>query len=246
VTAEDASLTVLGCGGTYAGPDNACSGYLVTDGDTRIWADTGPGTLANLQRHCALTDIDAILLSHEHPDHWLDLPVVRNVLRYVLGAPPVPVYGTAGTKAQAEGLLGDLAPTFDWTTVQDGDRVAIGSIDVAFSRTDHPVETLAMRFDLGATSLVYSADTGPGWEPADFAGNADVFVCEATMDDAAAGTAPHLAGGEAGRLAAAVSAGRLLLTHLLPGSDGDRRLAEAAAHFGGPIDLVIPNRRYLL
>jgi ribonuclease BN (tRNA processing enzyme) len=247
VTALEPALTVLGCGGTYAGPDDACSGYLVESAGTRLWVDTGPGTLANLQRHVAVTDVDAVVISHEHPDHWLDLPVVRNVLHHVLGGETIAVYGTAGTKALAAPLCGgEVGPAFDWTVVAGGDRVRVGDVEIAFSRTDHPVETLAMRFEVGGRSLVYSADTGPGWEVAALGPEPDVVLCEATMDDADSGLALHLTGGEAGRTAAAAGAGRLLLTHLLPGSDPDRRRAEAAAEFDGPIDLATANRRYLL
>ncbi|MEL7208762.1 MAG: MBL fold metallo-hydrolase, partial [Actinomycetota bacterium] len=202
--------------------------------------------LANLQRHRDLRDVDAIVLSHEHPDHWLDLPVVRNVLRYVLDQVTVPVYGTAGTKAMAEAVLGPLGPTFDWTTIAEGDTVEIGSASLTFSRTDHPVETLAMLVEIDGSAFVYTADTGPGWSPAAFDRPVDVLLCEATMDDADAGTAPHLTGGEAGRLAADADVGRLLLTHLLPGSDEDRRRSEATAEFDGPVELVAPNRRYPL
>lgn len=239
------SVTVLGCGGTYAGPDNACSGYLVESGATRLWLDTGPGTLANLLRHRALPEIDAIVLSHEHPDHWLDLPVVRNVLRYVLGDASLPVFGTAGTRVMAEALLeGRLDPALRWTTVTDGDRVEVGDLEVSFSRTDHPVETLAMQCRAGDTSLVYTADTGPGWEPAELGAEPDAVLCEATLGDGEAGSAPHLSGGEAGERATRAGAGRLLLTHLLPGTDGDRRLEEATATFDGPIELVNVNGRY--
>lgn len=239
------SVTVLGCGGTYAGPDNACSGYLVEAAGTRLWLDTGPGTLANLLRHRSLTEIDAIVLSHEHPDHWLDLPVVRNVLHYVMDEASVPVFGTAGTRTMAEALLdGRLEPALRWTTVTDGDRVEVGGIDLTFSRTDHPVETLAMRCRAGDTSLVYTADTGPGWAVAELGPDPDAVLCEATLDDGAAGSAPHLSGGQAGEGATRAGAGRLLLTHLLPGSDAERRREEAAAAFAGPIDLVDVNRRY--
>lgn len=67
------SLTVLGCCGSYPGPGQACSGYLVRAIGTSVWVDAGTGTLANLQRHVRLQEVDAIVLSHEHPDHWMDL-----------------------------------------------------------------------------------------------------------------------------------------------------------------------------
>ncbi len=76
------SITVLGCSGTYAGPGGACSGYLVRSNDTSVWVDTGPGSLANLQQHIDLASLDAIVVSHSHPDHWGELGVVRNALKY--------------------------------------------------------------------------------------------------------------------------------------------------------------------
>jgi len=66
-------LTVLGCSGSYPGPGGAASGYLVEADGTRIWLDAGSGTLANLQRHIGLDAVDAVVLSHEHPDHWADI-----------------------------------------------------------------------------------------------------------------------------------------------------------------------------
>ena len=69
------SITVLGCSGTYAGPGGACSGYLVRSNDTSVWVDTGPGSLANLQQHIDLASLDAIVVSHSHPDHWGELGV---------------------------------------------------------------------------------------------------------------------------------------------------------------------------
>ena len=64
-------ITVLGASGTYAGVDGACTGFLVRGGDSTVMMDAGPGTLANLQRHIRLSELDAVVLSHSHPDHWL-------------------------------------------------------------------------------------------------------------------------------------------------------------------------------
>lgn len=239
------ALTVLGCGGTYAGPGNACSGYLVDDGETTLWLDAGPGTAANAQNHVDLADVDAIVLSHEHPDHWLDLPILRNVYRYVLGLErPVPVYGTAGNRERADALIGEVEPTFAWTTIDASSEVEVGGLRLSFSLTDHPVETLAARVEGGGRSFVYTADTGPGWTPDALGLQCDAVLCEATMTDADSGTSPHLTGGEAGAAATRSDAGRLLLTHLLPGSSADVRRDEAAATFTGPVEVVEPNRRY--
>ena len=231
------SLTVLGSGGTYAGPDNACSSYLVRTGTTTVLVDLGPGALANAQRHIELADVDAIVLTHEHPDHWLDLPVARNVYRYVLDHMTVPVYTTAGTAALAAPFCDD--DTFTWTIIADGARVEIGDLTLGFSRTDHPVETLAVLAEADGASIIYSADSGPGWSPVAFAVRPDLVLIEATFveqpDDAV-----HLTATEAGERAAAVDARRLVLTHLLPGTDAVAHRAAAAAVYDGPVDMADP------
>ena len=102
------SVTVLGCAGTFPGPGEACSGYLVRSPDAVTVLDLGPGTLANLQRHVAVGEVDAVVLTHEHPDHWLDLPILRNAMKHVLGLSGLAVYGPVGVRAKAEALGGQV------------------------------------------------------------------------------------------------------------------------------------------
>jgi ribonuclease BN (tRNA processing enzyme) len=237
---------VLGCSGTYAGPDGACSGYLVRGGGATVVCDLGAGTLANLQRHVAPAAVDAVVLSHEHPDHWLDLPLLRNALRYVLGVPDraLPVYGTAGTLALAEAVIGELAPTLVWHTIGDGASASVGDLGLRWSATDHPVETLALRVDAGPRSLLYSADTGAGWAPGALGAGAGTFVCEASLLPEDEGVVQHLSAAQAGALAAEVGAGRLVLTHLVPGVDAGHQRAAAAAAYGGPVDVAVTGGDY--
>lgn len=246
---EGLTVTVLGCSGTYAPPGGACSGYLVQAHGRAIWIDMGPGTLANVQRHVAFADIDAIVLSHCHPDHWTDLPVLRNVFKYVDRRAHVPVYGTAETHSMADAATHDgLAPTFDWHVISDGSSIEIAGLRFTFSRTDHPVETLALRIEDPAdgTSLVYSADTGPGWSVASFEAPVDLFLCEATLTTEEEGRAPHISARQAGAMAAAAGVGRLVLTHHWPGGDVEAQRAAAAESFGRPVELAIINERYHL
>jgi ribonuclease BN (tRNA processing enzyme) len=244
-SAEPLSLTVLGCGGTYAGPGNACSGYLLRTGPTTVLVDLGSGTLANAQRHIELKEIDAIVLSHEHPDHWLDLPVARNVYRYVLERRGLPVYATAGTKDAAHNLCfdGAEAATFDWTVISDGGEVEIGDLRLSFTRTDHPVETMAVRAEANGGSLVYSADTGADWSPTSFGNRPDLALIEATFVEAPAPHV-HLTAHEAGEKGAEADAGRLVITHLLPGTDPERQRAAAQEAYGGPVDLAEPGATF--
>jgi len=248
MTPDGLALTVLGCSGTYAGPGGACSGYLVRTATTTVWVDCGPGTLANVQQHVGLADLDALVISHSHGDHWLELPVLANALRYGVGAADrgLPLYWTARTAQAMAALSGkDLAPTFRPEVVADGDAVRVGDLDLRFSRTDHPVETLAVRADSDGRSIAYSADTGPAWSLAALGTGVDLAVVEATLDEDEAGRVQHLTGRQAGRLAADAGARALLLTHLAPGTDPARRAAEAAEAYDGPVEVAEIHRTYV-
>jgi len=235
------SLTVLGCSGSYAGPGGACSGYLVDDGTTRVWVDAGSGTLANLQRHVAATDVDAVVLSHEHPDHWSDIEGWNNVLRFVLDRTGFPVYAPAGLRART---YQDTRPQMAWHDVAGGDTVSVGTMAFTFSRTDHGPVTLGMRIDAGGRSLGYSADTGPRWSLEALGPGLDLVLCEATMTTEEEGTLQHLSARQAGASARAAGAGRLVLTHLWSTLDPERSRNEGAEAFGAPVDVATVGARY--
>jgi ribonuclease BN (tRNA processing enzyme) len=236
---EALTLTILGCSGTYPGPGGACSGYLVRAGGAAVVVDLGTGTLANLQVNLDPRAVDAVVLSHEHPDHWLDLPVLRNALRYVLGVEGLDVYGTAGNLRLAATLIDELAPTIDWHTVKPGATAEVGPMRLRFGLTDHPVETLAVRVEAGGRSLLYSADTGPAWAPGELADGVDLLLCEASLRPGDEGAVQHLSARQAGELARAVGAAQLVLTHMVPGVDPEAQREEAAAAYGGPVAVAV-------
>ena len=238
------TLTVLGSSGSYARPGDACSGYLVRSRDTTVWLDTGPGTLAELQRHVSLADLTAIVVSHEHPDHWVELPVVRNALRYGAEREGLPLYATAGVRRLCEAVVDDgTEPTFAWTVVADGSSVTIGPMRFSFSRTDHMVETLAVRVEADGRSLVYTADTGAGWSLDGFE-RPDVLLSEATLLASEEGMVQHLSGRQAGALARAAGVPRLVVTHVWPESDPEVHRQEAEESFGGAVELAEVGRSY--
>lgn len=238
------SVTVLGCSGTYAGPGGACSGYLLRTPTTSIWMDCGAGSLANVQRQVALVELDGIVVSHSHPDHWLELPVVLNAVRYGLGAPDLglPLLWTARTAEQFAAIAADPVPTFAPRVIDQTSAATIGDIDLRFSRTDHPVETLAIRAEHAGRSIVYSADTGDGWRLAslgpDIDRTIDLAIVEATLDESEQDVVQHLTASQAGRQATEAGVASLLLTHLAPGSDPDTRRADAARVYDGPIEVA--------
>ena len=235
------TLTVLGCSGSYAGPGGACSGYLLDDGSTRVWLDAGSGSLANLQQHVALDQVDAVVLSHEHPDHWSDLEGWHNVLRFVLDRRDFPVYAPAGLRRRT---YQDTEPNIAWTDVADGDRVTVGTLDFTFSRTDHGPETLGMRVDGGGRSMGYSADTGPAWSMEALGDGLDLALCEATLPAEEEGKMQHLSARQAGQQAKEAGAARAVLTHLWPTLDVDRSRDEGGAGFGSAVELAAVGARY--
>ena len=119
-------VTVLGCSGSYANAGGACTGFLIQSPQANVWLDAGPGTLANLQDHIRLSDLTAIVLSHEHADHWLELPVVYNAIRHYVLCEPIPVYGTIGTFALARNMCEDIEESFTCNVIHDKSSTVIG------------------------------------------------------------------------------------------------------------------------
>lgn len=236
------SVTVLGCSGSYPSPGSPCSGYLLQAGETSVWLDAGYGTFANLQRHVDVDELDGVVLSHAHPDHWVDVLGYRTLVRWYRPRTGIPVLAPADVQALAAALGGEPDRCFDWRVVEDGSVERIGALTFRFARTDHPGETLAVRVDGDGASLGYSADTGTGWSLQALGPNLGLALCEATLAtrDGAPGV-QHLTAGEAGADARAAGVRHLVLTHLQPGLDADRSRADATEAFGAPVDVAAPD-----
>jgi len=237
------SLRVLGCDGSWTGPDGAGSGYLVTSGGTNLLVDAGPGTFARLQRHLDPGSIDAVFISHHHPDHWTDLYPLATHAQFALNRLGIPVLAPAGFGERA-GVRG--LPALDWRVVGDGGAAHFGDLDLTFHRTDHSFETLAVRIDGGSRALGYSADTGPAWSLAELGAGLDLVLCEATYTSEHEGTAGHMSGRQAGSQARAAGARRLVITHRWPTVDAAAVASEAEMSFGGPVEQAAIGREFVL
>jgi ribonuclease BN (tRNA processing enzyme) len=238
-------LTVVGCSGSFPGPDSAASCYLLEADGFRLVVDMGNGSLGALQRFAPLFGVDAVLLSHLHADHCVDLYSYSIARAYspVGPQPPIPVYGPAGT-ADRIGLIHGptrdkgLAKRFLFETLEPG-RVTIGPFDVRLARVNHPVETFAFRFTHGGRSIVYTGDTGETEVVPALAAGADVFLSEAAfVDGPDLARDIHLTARQAAAYAHQADVGRLVLTHLQPWNDRDVARDEAASAFPGALDIA--------
>ncbi|HET9771431.1 MAG TPA: MBL fold metallo-hydrolase [Acidimicrobiia bacterium] len=238
-------LTVLGCSGSYGAPaGGACSGYLVRTAGAALWLDCGNGTLANLQRHCPIDDVTAVVITHWHPDHCADIYGLHVLLKYGLGRTGFPVYAPEGTGDRLATLVdGDWGGAFAWSAVGDGDTATVGDCGLRFSRTAHPPPTLAVELSADGKRLVYTADTGPDWSPEVFGAGADLVLSEATFQQDNESSGIHLSARQAGERARAAGARRLMLTHLWPGLDPTASVVEGSEAFGREVLLAAPHQR---
>ncbi|HSL26630.1 MAG TPA: MBL fold metallo-hydrolase [Acidimicrobiia bacterium] len=239
-------LSIIGSSGTYPVRGRPTSSYLVEQGSTRIWCDAGPGTFMMLPVAADL--LDAIVISHQHPDHCLDVLTAFHAFRYrPQPRSGVPVYCPQSVIDKLRGFVDDyqnghLETTCHFRPVGDGDAVTIGEIVVRFRATDHSVPTVASRWEANGRVLAYSADTGPEGEWMEVARDADLFLCEASYQGAA-GVEPyphHLTATEAGEIARTMGARNLMLTHIPPHLDPTRSVKEAELAFDRPVALAVP------
>jgi ribonuclease BN (tRNA processing enzyme) len=236
------SVTVLGCDGSYPGPGGACSGYLVSCDGCRLWIDCGPGTLAAIQLYLDIEDIDAVVVSHSHPDHWTDLEHLGVACRYMVERDPLPVYAQAGLRSLFS--LPAAGEPFDWRNIEETSEVGVGPMTLSFSSTDHSVSTLAVRVDGSGRSLGYSADSGPGWGLRSLGPGLDLALCEASFLSDREGTVQHMSARQAGRSAAEAEVSRLVVTHVGPRVDREAVRTEASEAFGVDVTLAKAGTRY--
>lgn len=245
-------LTVLGCAGSFPGPDSACSAYLVEADGFALMLDFGTGSLSALQRFADLKRIDAILLSHLHCDHMLDACSYVVVRRWAPDGPYplVPLYAPAGARdrlAAAYGAAdeGSLENVYDFRTLTPG-TFELGPFAVTVERVNHPVETYGVRLEHEGSVLTYSGDTAPCEALIRLAQHADIFLCEASYLDGEDNPPDlHLTGREAGEAAAKAGVDQLVLTHLVSAWGDQGATYEAAtASFSGPVWVARPGDRY--
>ncbi len=248
-------VTVMGSAGSHTGVGRMCSGYLVQANGTAVLLDAGNGSTANLQRHLPVRDLDAIVVSHRHLDHCVDLVGCFYSLLFdpEFQGRQLPLYAAAEVYDTLTAMLSTdsamrFGDVYDHHQVGHGDRVQIGPLVCSFARNIHPPPTVATRIEVDGRVLVYSADTAGGDDLVDIARDADLLLCEATWTGEAADwpAGVHLTARDAGAVATAAGAKRLVLTHIAGGTDRDRVLREAREAYDGPLELAEDLATYTL
>lgn len=239
-------LTVLGSSGTFTGPGSLCSGYLVRTATTNVLVDAGNGSTSNLQREVDLEDLDAIVISHKHADHCVDLIGLHHAVRARgPAATGIPLYSPPGVAELLAELTSREAPyvfeeSFELQTVQAGDSFTVGDLRFELFDSVHPPPTLTMRIHGDGRVLTYSGDSAGGPNLVGAARDADLFLCEATWQGPTDQHPPgiHLTAEAAGRVATEAAAKRLVLTHIAGHLDRDVSRREASTTYAGPIELA--------
>jgi ribonuclease BN (tRNA processing enzyme) len=213
----------------------------VRAGETNIWLDCGNGTFPALQQHIPIDDLSAVVITHLHPDHCVDLYSLHVLVRYGSDRSDVPVYAPPDAEQRLGALVADWGDAFVWNRIGDGAHAKVGDIDLRFSRTDHPPPTFAVEFTADDKRFVYTSDTGPNWSVAAFEPGADLVLSEATYVHDDRQSPIHLSARQAGEAARAASARRLILTHLWPQIDPVTSVEEGSDAFGEPVTLAAPH-----
>jgi ribonuclease BN (tRNA processing enzyme) len=237
-------VTVVGCSGSFPGPDSPASCYLLEAEGFRLVIDLGNGALGALQRYADLSAIDAVCVSHLHADHCVDVDSYWVVREYAPAGPmpPIPVHGPPDTAERVAGFLrtdiASLRARYTFCDPTPG-TVEIGPFRVTTEHMNHPVETFGFRLEHGDRRVAYSADTGESDALVRLAEGVDLLLCEASF----LGTEDyrpnlHLTARQAAEHATRAGVGQLVLTHLVPWNDRGRTLDEASGVYRGPLSLA--------
>src|SRR3954453_13399016 len=255
-------LTVLGKSPSCQDADGACSGYLVEEGDTCLLVDCGNGVFSKLRRYRDYGAVTAVVVSHLHADHFLDLVPFSYALTYAPKRQPVPIQrwpgdpdpykprlicppGSRETFRRIVGAWGNddlIENAFELEEDSVDDKPQGGELTIEFTSGPHFTETFALKVHSSANGggwLAYGADSSPNQDVVDFSRGADLLMIEATLPrPEGTGMRGHLTPREAGEHAKAAGVKRVLLTHMSDEMDELWARREAEAAFGGPVHIA--------
>ena len=254
-------IRVLGKSPSWQDVDGACSGYLIEDGDFHLLLDCGNGVFSKLRRFCDYVDVDAVLISHLHADHFLDLVPFAYALTYAPRQQPVPVDRWPGTDNPARPELhaprgaGELfrrvvgswgnedliENAFDLHEYEPDSTLELGDLRIRFREVPHFTETFAIEVasQNGSGRFTFGADCRPAEELIEFARDTDLLLIEATLPrPERTGIRGHLTPAEAGEHGRLAGARQLVITHISDELDETWAQREASESFGAPVSVA--------
>lgn len=260
-------LTVLGKSPSWQDADGACSGYLLEEDGACVLIDCGNGVFSKLRRFRDYTCVDAVVISHLHADHFLDLVPYSYALTYAPRQQPVPVDrwpgvenparprlivppGARDTFRRVVGAWGNddlIENAFELEEYEEDSAPVVGSLQFHFHKVPHFTETFAIcaQSTNGGGRLAYGADCSPTEEIVEFARGADLLIMEATLPrPERTGMRGHLTPQEAGDHGRRAGAKRLVITHISDELDELWAKTEASEAFGAPVDVAREGATY--
>jgi ribonuclease BN (tRNA processing enzyme) len=257
-------LTVLGKSPAWQDAGGACSGYLVEAVDTRLLLDCGNGVFGKLRMVCDYAAVDAVVISHLHADHILDLVPYASALIYAPRQLPVPGNGrrdhpprprliappgareTFRRLCAAAGMREEhIENGFRVEEYDPGEALEVGTVQVRFQPVPHFLPTHAVEVSAAGARITYSADSSPSDDLCAFARGTDLLLIEATLPrPEPEGPRGHLTPAEAGEHGWRAGARRVVLTHISDELDADWARQEAERGFGGPVEVACEGAVY--
>ena len=243
--ASGSRVVVLGSSGAWPEPDGACSGFVIEHAGYRVVLDLGYGTLPGLLSHLGGVNadgIDAVVVSHHHPDHCIDVHGLFHARWFGRrGEPPIPLYAPRGVLDVILGLEADddrddVFEMFDWHELP-AEPYDLGPFRLDSWALPHYVPNAGVRLAADDLVVAYTGDTGPSPALVELARDADLLIAQAsepTKSSTGSGS-NYLAADEAAGVAATANVKRLLLSHFRPGTQRAPYAAAAREHFTGEI-----------
>lgn len=231
----------IGVWGGYPNKNEATSAFLIEQDGFRCLVDCGSGVLAAVQNYTELRELDAVIISHYHPDHIADIGVLQHaaMVGMQLKEWNTPLYIYAHDKDPDEFEKLSYKGVTEGRAIQASETLELGPWQVSFCETVHPVYCLALKFTANGRSAVFTADTSWKEELIGFSEGADLLVAESNLYEKYIGIIQgHLSGSQAGELAERAGAKRLLLTHLPQYGELDEILEAAKSSYSGPVEFA--------